>query len=367
MYKPVLSLDVSKENSIAALYLSFGEPMGKPFRVEHTPSGFAALVEQLRNLELLTHKKPEVILESTGNYSRAITQNLMEAGYSVIALNPLETHEQKRRAIRKVKTDKVDAQRIAKLYYFDEHRPLHPVNPEIAELRNLCRLYDGLSNLYIEAQLRFQSILDLLFPHYTNVFSDLCGDSSLNLISVFPTPEAVLSACKEDIVKHLKSKCQRKDWPEQIYQKLLAAARACLPYKVAQQSNVRVLREYIPILMTQKRLLSGLRAQIVAAAKGIPAYSLLKTIPGVGEITAASILAEIGNITLFPTAKQLVAFAGLDPSVCQSGRFKADKNKLSKRGSGYLRKALYQAASAGVRVTGKGPVILCCMITIPAK
>lgn len=188
------------------------------------------------------------------------------------------------------------------------------------------------------------------------MFSDLCGDSSLNLISVFPTPEAVLSACKEDIVKHLKSKCQRKDWPEQIYQKLLTAARACLPYKVAQQSNVRVLREYIPILMTQKRLLSGLRAQIVAAAKGIPAYSLLKMIPGVGEITAASILAEIGNITLFPTAKQLVAFAGLDPSVCQSGRFEADKNKLSKRGSGYLRKALYQAASAGVRVTGKGPV-----------
>ncbi|KNZ68368.1 hypothetical protein Tfer_3107 [Thermincola ferriacetica] len=100
MYKPVLSLDVSKENSIAALYLSFGEPMGKPFRVEHTPSGFASLVELLRNLELLTHKKPEVILESTGNCSRAITQNLMEAGYSVIALNLLETHEQKQQKRR---------------------------------------------------------------------------------------------------------------------------------------------------------------------------------------------------------------------------------------------------------------------------
>ncbi len=124
----------------------------------------------------------------------------MDAGYSVIALNPLETHEQKRRSVRKVKTDKVDSNRIAKLYYLDDRAPLRPVNPDIAELRNLCRLYDGLTNVYTEIQLRFQSILEQLFPLYLNVFSKVCGDSSLRVIGAFPTPEAILSAGREDII-----------------------------------------------------------------------------------------------------------------------------------------------------------------------
>ncbi len=356
MYQPVLSLDVSKESSVATIYLNPKELFAKPFTVDHTVYGLDTLLENLQEAEQLTGKKPDVILEATGNYSKPLTYCLMEAGYSVIVVNPLETHEQKRRSVRKVKSDKVDSTRIAKLYYFEDRFPLRHVNPGIAELRNLCRLYDGLTNVYTESQLRFQSILERLFPLYLNVFSKVCGESSLRLIEAFPTPEAVLWASREDIIRHFDARYQRKGWPDEIYEKLMAAARASLPYKVAQHSNVRVLREYIPILMTQKRLLSGIRAQIVAAAKNYPVFHLLKTVPGIGKHTAASILAEIEDISLFPSVIQLVAYAGLDPSVCQSGQFEGDRNKISKRGSGYLRKALYQAASAAVHVTKKGPV-----------
>ena len=144
MYKPVLSLDVSKNSSVATVYLGPRELLAKPFTVDHTAYGLGSLLESLREVEQVSGKKPDIILESTGNYSRPLTYCLMEAGYSVIALNPLETHEQKRRSVRKVKTDKVDSNRIAKLYYLDDRAPLRPVNPDIAELRNLCRLYDDL-------------------------------------------------------------------------------------------------------------------------------------------------------------------------------------------------------------------------------
>lgn len=154
----------------------------------------------------------------------------------------------------------------------------------------------------------------------------------------------------------LSSKGQRKGWEDHIYSKLLAAARACLPYKVSQHSNVRVLREYISILLTQKGHLASLRDQIAAAAKEMPVYALLKTIPGVGGITAATILAEIEDAGKFPTDHQLTAYAGLDASVFESGKFKASKNKISKRGSGHLRRALVQAAKAGIRKTKKGPL-----------
>lgn len=348
MSKPVLSLDVSKESSVAAAYLSFDQPMGQPFPVTHTRQGLGVLLEKLMRMEQLTGKKPDVILESTGNYSKPITRNLQEAGYQVIVLNPLETHEQKRRSLRKIKTDIVDSKRIVKLYYLENRSPQRLINPDIAELRNFCRLYDGLNIQHIESQLRFQSILDQLFPHYSHVFGRLIGDSSLKVISAFPTPELALAASREEIFKCLNTKFQRKNWAEDIYQKLMAAAEASLPYNVAKQSNVRILREYVPVLMTQKKMLTDVRALVVAAAKEFTAFTLLKSIPGVGDLTAAVILAEIEDISLFPTARHLVAYAGLDPSVFESGRFKATSNKISKRGSNYLRKALFQAAMAGV-------------------
>lgn len=356
MNKPVLSLDVSKNSSFAATYFSLHEPFKKPFSVPHNPKGIAILLEHLEKMELLTNQKPEVILESTGNYSKSITYNLQLAGYSVIVLNPIQTHLQKRQSIRKVKTDPVDAKRIAEVYYLQKFSPQKLADPVFADLRNLCRHYDRTNKLFTQTQLRFQSILELLFPYYLGVFSDVCCDSSLNLLAAFPSPNDVLTAAKEDIINLLLSKYQRKSWTEQIYQKLLAAANASLPYKVAEQSNVRVLAEYIPILMTHKRLLTGLRAQIVAAAKEIPAFALLKTIPGVGDITAAVIISEIGDVSKFPTVEKLVAFAGLDVSVFESGRFKSSKNKISKRGSSYLRKALFQAARSAVLKNKQGHV-----------
>ena len=356
MNRPVLSLDVSKGSSYAATYLSMYEPFKKPVSVPHTPQGIAVLLDRLRNMEYLTGVKPQVILESTGNYSKPITHNLQEAGYSVIILNPIQTHQQKRRSIRKVKTDPIDAKRIAEIFYMQKLSAHKPVNPAIADLRTLCRYYDGINSLYTETQLRFQSILDLLFPYYSDVFSNLYGESSLSVLATFPTPDDVLNADKQDVLPLLKSKCQRKGWADLIYDKLMAAARASLPYKVSQQSNIRVLREYIAILMTHKNLLTDIRAQIVAAAKEIPVFSLLKTIPGVGDITAAIILAEIEDANRFSCDHQLTAYAGLDASVFESGKFKATKNKISKRGSGHLRRALFQATKAGIRVTKNGPV-----------
>lgn len=356
MSKPVLSLDVSKGSSYAATYLSMHEPFKKPISIPHSPEGLAILLDRLRDMEYLTGQRPQVILESTGNYSKPITHSLQEAGYSVIVLNPIQTYQQKRRSIRKVKTDPIDAKRIAEIYYLQKLDAQVPINPDIAELRTLCRHYDAFNNLHVETQLKFQSLLELIFPCYPNVFSNLCGDSSLILLAAFPTPDDVLAATKEEIISFLSSKYQRKGWEDHVYLKLLTAARACLPYKVSQHSNVRVLREYISTLLTQKGQLACLRDQIVAAAKDIPVYHLLNTIPGVGGITAAVILAEIEDASKFHTDHQLTAYAGLDASVFESGKFKAAKNKISKRGSGHLRRALVQAAMAGVRKTKKGPI-----------
>ena len=136
---------------------------------------------------------------------------------------------------------------------------------------------------------------------------------------------------------------------------LLLAAKESLPDTSAQQSNIRVLQDYIKILMTQHAILADIRAQMASQASLSPQFELLLSIPGVGELTATTTLSEIGDINRFPTTKQLVAFARLDPSVYQSGKFTASNNKIPKRGSTYLRKALYQSTIAGIMNRTNGP------------
>ena len=113
MYKPVLSIDVSKSKSFAAAFLNYQEPYLKPFSFNHSKDDAGLLVRHLQNLEIKAGVKREVVLEATGNYSKPISGFFEKSGYNVVVLNPLQTHHQKAKSIRKVKTDSIDAARIA--------------------------------------------------------------------------------------------------------------------------------------------------------------------------------------------------------------------------------------------------------------
>lgn len=358
MYKPVLSIDVSKSTSYAATFLAYGEPFQKPFTFMHSKNDTNFLLSRLRKLEAKTGVKPDVVLEATGNYSKPISSFFELSGYNVVILNPLQTHQQKAKSIRKVKTDPIDAIRIAQVYYLSHRKANLSLSDSMADLRNLCRQYDGLNNLYIETQLHLRNILDLIFPNYDTVFDHVCCKSSLKLISSYPSPQAILSAQREHLVEIIKSvaKGHSLEWANCKVDKLLTAARESLPSNQAQQSNARVLKDYVKILTTHQDILADLRAQIIIQASLSPIYSLLQSIPGVGELTAATILSEVGDIHRFPAVKQLIAFSGLDPSIFQSGKFKSTNNNISKRGSSYLRKALYQAVVIGIGKRKDKPV-----------
>lgn len=351
---PVLSIDVSKSQSYAAAFLSQGQPFQRPTPFSHTPEGLSSLITCLIYLEEKSGKKPQVVLEATGNYSKPIVNFFQQANYQVVVLNPLETHQLKKKSVRKVNTDSVDANRIAQVYYQYKHRPSVCEDSLTSELRNLCRQYEGFNILYTEAQLRMRSILDLLFPNYDKVFSHIRGVTSLNVLSSFPSPHSILSASREDLLATLKSAKHSASWCEIKADQLILAASESLPANQAQQSNTRVLKNYIEILLTHQRILTDIRAHMVEQASLSPVFTLLRSIPGVGDLTAATILGEIGDISRFPSSKQLVAFAGLDPSVFESGKFKSTNNRISKRGSSYLRKALYQATVVAISKRNSG-------------
>ncbi len=230
MDRPILSIDVSKSRSYAAVFLSPGQSYQRPTPFPHTPAGLSSLVNCLTKLEQKTGKRPQVVLEATGNYSKPIINFFQEANYQVIVLNPLETHQQKAKTIRKVKTDPVDANRIAQVYYQNNFLPSFKTDPRILELQNLCRQYEGFNIQYTEAQLRLRSILDLHSPNYDKVFSHIRGVTALNVISFFPSPQSILSASRQELLDVLKPAKHSVSWCEKKADQLVCAARsACLP------------------------------------------------------------------------------------------------------------------------------------------
>ncbi len=328
--QPVLSIDVSKSYSYAKPFLAYGQPYSKPFSFKHTYDSTKNILNLLDSLEDESGMKPTVVMEATGNFSKPLQLFFANSGYQVVELNPILTHKQKRNYIRKVKTDPIDTNRIAEVFYLDKTAQKHNIKEHIEELRILCRNYEAINETFRELQLKFRSIVDLIFPRYDTVFSKLCSLTSLKVINEFPTPGAILNANIKQLENILKVSRQSQKWISSKIEDLTTAARESLPYNSAQQSLVRVLQSYVTLLLTHMNTLTDLRAQIRNKAELSPAYNLLLSIPGVGELTAATIISEIGDISRFSTVKKLVAFSGLDPSVYESGKFKSSHNKISK-------------------------------------
>jgi transposase len=355
MNQPILSIDVAKGQSVAAAFSAYGNVFRKPFSFVHSPHGISTLLPLLNQLEEMTGERPHIVMEATGHYSKPLVSFFSNQGYPVVLLNPLLTHQLKKKATRKVKTDPVDALRIAQAFYLEDTSPAQELDATILNLRALCRQHVQMTELYGRVQLHFRSVLDLVFPGYDRAFQNICNSTSLELLSQFPSPEALLSADPEMVLGILLHNRRGRAWNEQKLTHLLTLAQGSLPDTQATLAHEIALRNYISLLKSHQSSLADLQAHLLKLASSLPENALLRSIPGVGPLTAATIQAEIGDIKRFPSVKQLTAFAGLDSSVYESGTFKSNQNRISKRGSSYLRTALYQATVAGISKQVNGP------------
>jgi transposase len=348
---PVVGLDVSKGESQVQAFVDKGKSFRKSFKVAHTLEGLALLVEFLEIVQKETGQKPPVILESTGHYQTAVVQYLEERGYLLIIINPLITYKAKSSNLRKVKTDAVDAYHLCELYYKEELEPYKKRGIQLLNLRNLTRQHENITGVMIQTKLQFQAILDQVFPEYRGVFGDLYSVVSLLTIKAFPSSEDILEASDETLSNQIKELCKSRSirWSKEKALKLKKAAARNPFEKTVYQSHILSLGMYINIILQYKEHLSTLQSEIDALAKEFEEYNIIKSIPGIGEKIAATIISEIGEIDRFTDPKKLVAFAGVDPSVFESGKFTATKNRITKRGSSRLRHALYMAVRCAIR------------------
>jgi transposase len=351
MMNPVIGLDVAKGESQVQAFLDKKKPYKKSFKVAHTLEGLASLLDFIREVEDVSGGRPPIVLESTGHYHTPIVQYFEDRGYLLIIVNPLISYRAKSSSLRKVKTDIIDAHHLCGLYYKEDLEPYKQRGIQLLNLRNLTRQHENITGMFVQTKLQFQAVLDQVFPEYCGVFGDLYSDVSLLTLQALPTSKEILEADKETIANKIKELCKSRShtWAKSQAEKLIAAAAQNPFQETLYHSLILSLNMYITMLLEYKKHLSKLEDEIDALAKSIEEYKIIQSIPGIGEKIAATIISEIGEIDRFNHPKKLVAFAGIDPSVFESGTFKGTLNRITKRGSSRLRHALYMAVKCAIR------------------
>ncbi len=340
----LLAIDLGKESSVALLGERTGQIIKSPWRFSHCFEDYQQLIRGLNSQQTL------VGFEATGHYWLSLYDFLVKRGFAIVVLNPLQVKSFRNSGIRGQKTDKIDAKLILDILLFSDKPLISERDPvKVIELRNLCRLRASLSQEKINLSNKLISILDIVFPEYQRILSPKRA-ASLALLKKYPLPEEIASLSLPQLTKVLKEASKRNkaaEWAKEIQER----AKQTIGAKLGLNSFGLEIKIVIQRINQVAKQIKRLDQEIKKIFSQFPEHKNLLTIPGISQVTGAAILAEIGNIGKFRSkdgADKLVAFAGLDPKVKQSGKYTGIP-KMSKRGSSFLRSALWQAAISAER------------------
>lgn len=355
---PVVGIDVAKDFCCYAVLAPDSSVYLEPFNSNNDKEGLISVLQKLEKVERDFNTKPSLVLESTGHYSNRLVHFFLKNEFKVYLVNPLLSHSIKNSTVRKVKNDKVDALDLAKLFFIMDLKEYESSNDSMENLKILARAYSHLSEQRTLAINQFSAALEQVMPDYPKIFNNSASKTSLELLTRYPSPQSILDAPKEEIVSLIKLSSRKSlDYAQKKYCLLMSCVHDAFFLKVPFDAYSDALVSYVQNIIHLNNQLDILSHKIASLSIHVPEVDLLLSIPGIGKKLASVICGEIGSINRFKSAKQLVAYCGIDPSVKQSGKFVGSKNRLTKRGSPYIRKALYMAAIVSISKNPNGTFV----------
>jgi transposase len=344
-----VGIDVSKDRSDICIKDKLGNDLVKRLIISNKKADLGHLYKTVEGLRSKTPGNSDVVfgMEATGIYSLPLYSALTRDGHKVKLYNPIQTNGFRKMNIRKTKTDPIDAAIIADMLRYSEPPQVNPIKDlNLYQLRELIRIRFRLVDKQTVCKVQLVRNIDTVWPDYSSVMKRATGATSIAILKKYSVPSKVMAESFETFYELVKKKSRSKisrQTAEEIY---------------AHAGNVLTIPELDSIISVEiKTLITELQLyheQIRSIEKRIDRMmdlidSKIISIPGIGETLGPMILGEIGDADRFPTAKKLIAFAGLDPIVSQSGRFENKSGKISKRGSPLLRKGLFLAANVAIQ------------------
>ena len=330
-----IGIDVASKKHDVIIVSQLGEVLSSPFTIENSIDGFKKL-----HTEISSHMEHNdcihIGLEETGIYSSNIRDFLCSLGFNVYMINPILTHHSRMaHSLRNTKTDKLDCLAICR-YITHNYAHLKPYISTLyttSELKSLSRLRLDKLKAISKSKMEFTRLLQIIFPEFTRHF-DQHSKWALELFSSYPTPSKIARMHLDTLMNIIKIKGNR------FGAATLIKSLAKDTIGNTSLSNELLIDSILEDIKHFKKQIDTIDGYLDQLMEG---FEFLTSIPGVGNVVGATILGEIGDITRFKTPAQLLAFAGLDPSIYESGDFKSNKCHISKRGSKYLRTAIFTA------------------------
>ncbi len=340
-------IDIAKNDHVIGATDEHGRDASKPMKFANSASGFDRCCAYLDGL---AESKSDLVvgMEATGHYWLPLFCRLQDEGYAVVVINPLRTDAMRRfKGSSRVKTDLIDCVLIAETLRCGDFEPSKLGDEAMVELRQLTRLHQELKESVADLKRQVIVALDQVFPEYDAIFSNTFGESSKAFLRRCPTPDECLAIRVDSLAKTLERASHGKLGREKA-DEIKSAARSSCGVSIAASAfsfQIKLLIDQIDFIEGQ---VSEVEARIRAGIEEVE--PLILTIPGIGYTLGAQIVSEIGDVRRFRNAAAIVKYAGINPSISQSGKFSSEESRITKQGSPYLRRALYLAAMAQLKL-----------------
>lgn len=344
-----VGIDVSKGKSMVCVMRPLGEVVAKPFEVCHTQTELKKLADYLKDLTGETR----IVMEYTGTYYQPVARFLHDAGLYVSVVHSMLIHRYSENTIRRVKTDKKDAARIAN-YALDRWVGLIRYSPE-EDTRQLLKTFNRQYNQYTKTKVALKnnliSLLDQTFPGINTMFTSPVRDDGrqkwIDFALKFWHCECVSEMSLTAFTTRYNNWCRKAG-----YNQSNAKTKSIYDYACSLTATLpknQITERLITLAVTQLNAVMETLATVLAEmrrlASSLPEYPVVMAMQGVGDILGPQLIAEIGDVRRFQRKQSLVAFAGIDAPPFQSGAFESKSRKISKRGSPLLRKSLFLVMS----------------------
>lgn len=343
-----VGIDVSKGKSTVCILKPYGEVIVSPYEVQHTEPDLRVLISRIKSIE----GEVRIVMEATGAYHLPLLSGFKDAGFFVSVINPLAMKRYASTAIRKGKTDKMDAVRIAN-YGIDNWFKLvdYTLPDEVyVQLRLLGRQYAHYITIRIESKLALTDLLDRTMPGIKSLLSgkrseEPTKDKLSDFVAEYWHFDNITKKSESQFIRSYCTWAKKKGYHASESKAKSIYALACngIPTLPASTASTKMLiLEAVRVLKEVNKTLESILTQMQKLATTLPEYNTVRAMNGVGDVLAPRLIAEIGDVRRFHSGSALIAFAGIDSPPFQSGSFTGTQRKISKRGSSLLRKTGYE-------------------------
>ena len=345
-----ITIDVSQNKSHIQGFIGSNKPLSKARTIRHTKQGYQFILTLKDLIESKTNETPLIIFEFTGIYHKSLEKFLISQNLKYHIVAPLRAAKARNSEIREQKTDVRDCLSLSKLFYTNNLGIFYFEDETYSNLRKLNRYYDTCMKHLVKTKVNFRETLAVIYPNYKKLFTSIYSDDSLTFLKAFPHPSFYASKSEDKIIEILKEKWDHlESWTSSKVKKLTPLVNEIVSGCNVTDPDIIMLLSYIAQIEYYLNQIKYTVNQMNELAKKVPLYNLVHSLPGIQDILTCKFIAELGDISRFTNYKQIVAYAGIDPMIRQSGDKDGLHLKMSKKGNKRLRTILHLMVSSLIK------------------